>query len=251
MPLISPGDIIIGSLRHYRRNVRAYGEFAVWFGLLAVASWAVDRVVITTIADKTVRLFTYLAFLIPLGLAAFTLTTGLMDHVSRTLRGRTASVRHSLLEGAHKLLPFIWAGFLSGLAIFGWTLLLIIPGLIAMVHYHFVGYAVVEDERHGAAALSMSRKAVRNRFWAVLGRLILTTIALSLLAKLASSVIYLVFGAAVGNPGLFFTAQSATTITSDGTSLLVETVQRVVYALTLPLFFAADLILWHDLKRHL
>lgn len=249
MPLISPGDIIIGSLRHYRRHLRAYAEFSVWFGLVALLNWTFGRVAVSAIDDKMTRLFAYLIFLVPIGLAVTALTVAMIDHTAKTLRDRRTTVQHSLLEGVHKMLPMLWLGVMTGTAIFGATLLLIIPGFLAYFWYRFAGYALVEDDRHGMAAMTMSRRAVRGRFWGVVGRLCLTWIALSLLVKLASSILFLVLGAAVGDPSVFFAAQNATALNSDVRSLLVETIPQIVYAFSLPLFITADLILWKDLKR--
>lgn len=61
------------------------------------------------------------------------------------------------------------AGLLTGLAVLGGLILLIIPGLIFGVWFSQVAYVVVEEGLGPVDAMKRSRQLVRNRFWDVAG----------------------------------------------------------------------------------
>ncbi|OGL73524.1 hypothetical protein A3C96_02320 [Candidatus Uhrbacteria bacterium RIFCSPHIGHO2_02_FULL_60_10] len=71
--LISPGDLIVQSVRQYPSQARAYGEIAIWYVLLAMSGWAFEKIVSAITIDKGLRLLANLLFALPSGLIAFAL----------------------------------------------------------------------------------------------------------------------------------------------------------------------------------
>lgn len=75
----------------------------------------------------------------------------------------------ALRKGGRFLAPCLWANLLSGLIIFGMTLLLIVPGIVWAVYYSFVTFLVVLKGRRGGDALAASKALVKGDWWRVFG----------------------------------------------------------------------------------
>ena len=84
--------------------------------------------------------------------------------------------------------PLIWASLLSGLAVIGGTLLLLIPGIMLVIILSFSRVAVVLDEGRGIASLMRSKELVRGVWWGVFMRLIILDV-LCLIAVIILSLI--------------------------------------------------------------
>ncbi|MEK7138393.1 MAG: hypothetical protein AAB787_02690 [Patescibacteria group bacterium] len=84
---------------------------------------------------------------------------------------------------------FIWVSILSYLAVFGGTLLLIVPGIIISILLFFPSYSLFTDEKKGLDTLVFSWYYVRNYKLAVIGRLALlglVMLAVSIVAGIFS-----------------------------------------------------------------
>lgn len=75
---------------------------------------------------------------------------------------------------------YIWVAILSGLAVLGGLILLIIPGIIISTWLAFVPFTLLLEDKYGREALKASKALVKGRWWAVF------------LRQLAIGVIYLV-----------------------------------------------------------
>jgi hypothetical protein len=74
--------------------------------------------------------------------------------------------------------PYIGLSLLTALLIIGWTLLLIIPGIIFSVLYSFAVYAFFFEGERGMEAIKSSRALVKGYFWPVVGRILLLSLIL-------------------------------------------------------------------------
>lgn len=120
--------------------------------------------------------------------------------VSRSYLGESVSFDSAWGQGFRRALPLIGTSILYGLAVFGGTLLCIIPGLLFA--YWFILYAqtVMLEGLSGSAALSRSKALIKGNFGKVF--------VLSLLVGVISAVIGAI-GALIPQPHLGVVLQVA------------------------------------------
>lgn len=92
-----------------------------------------------------------------------------------------------------KIWIFLGVNILSVLAIFGGTLLLIVPGIIFSVWFSLSGYLVFSENLSGVKALSASRAYIKGKFWAVVLRWGFLGIIYLLIAVVVSSLLTFIF----------------------------------------------------------
>lgn len=247
--LISSGDIIAGSWENLKRHPRMYAGFVVWFTALSLVQWIMLIFSRMLIAEPIFRTVTYTLLMLPVSLVFAIVGLAIIDVTARTLRNKPADPRESLSVGVHRLIPLIWVSFLSGVLIFFGFILLVLPAIYLIVALNFAVNFLVVDGVRGTGALKASKDLVSGRWWSAMWRIAVPGLFFYLASAFALALLYLVIGAFMGDPGLFFGAITSIDEIS-GVHLLVTTViPQVVNGFTLPLFIGADLILWYDLKR--
>ncbi|MEK7151060.1 MAG: hypothetical protein AAB783_02580 [Patescibacteria group bacterium] len=73
-------------------------------------------------------------------------------------------------RGLSFFIPMVWASFLTGIAILGGVLLLIIPGIIVGLYFSFYRFTVVLEQRRGLNALLASWHLAKGYLGAILWR---------------------------------------------------------------------------------
>lgn len=112
-------------------------------------------------------------FLIPLGLvyAVFYIFLILWTNsanlvlIKSVSQNQTLSLKELFSQGWKIIGKVLVTGLLTGLAIAGGLLLLIIPGIIFSYWFAFTTQVVVIENLSGTAALSRSKQLVKGRFW--------------------------------------------------------------------------------------
>jgi hypothetical protein len=74
------------------------------------------------------------------------------------------------------VLSYLWVGILVGIVVNLATLLLVLPGIYLSIVYTFYGFAVVLEGKKGWDAAKRSGELVKGNWWAVFGRIILTSL---------------------------------------------------------------------------
>ena len=74
-------------------------------------------------------------------------------------------------KGLELFFPYLLITILTAVAIIGGLIILIIPGLIALVWFAFAPYILISENERGFEALSRSRNYVKGRWFPVAGRL--------------------------------------------------------------------------------
>jgi len=87
----------------------------------------------------------------------------------KTIEGETIDWKKGLKLALSKWTKAIGTGLLSGVRIFGLTLLLIIPGIIYSLYYSFWGYVVALRNTSGSEALGYSKDLVEGQWWRIFG----------------------------------------------------------------------------------
>lgn len=99
-------------------------------------------------------------------------------------------VIESYRRGWHKVFPYLWVSFLSGLIIVGGFLLFIVPGIIFAIWFSLAFIVLVSEDMRGMNALLKSREYVTGRWGSVFWRLIFIGIV-SYLVSLIPAFIFL------------------------------------------------------------
>lgn len=265
-------SIIAGAWRVLSANLRAFAEFAALLTALGVAQRLLGILMQTAFADSlptAVAAFVTLA--IPLSLAFTALVIGSVVACADVLRDKTIDVKASFLAGFHLLLSFLWVSFLSTVIVVGLpvtvgliAMLLLasrpalaligilaaaVPSFIAFVLLKFATDALIIDGVRGADALRRSRALVSGRFFSVLWRLIVPGVFFSLIVLFVVRVVYLGAGFAFGDPGLFFVRPEDIGDLTNAQILFKTIIDLIIGGFALPLFLAAELILYLELKR--
>jgi len=248
-PLIGPGDIIVSAWETFRKQFRSYSQFVVWFAVLGVAQWAVYVLTRTLIFDKIYRTIVITVVSLPLDLLYAFLTVGVIELTARAMTNKKAPMNDVFMASLHKLIPFIWVAFLLWTVTMFGLILLVIPALVFFIWFKYGVNNMIIDDVHGFDALRESKRLVDGRWWGVLFRFLIPAIFWYVAAKFALQLIYLVAGATLGDPGLFFGNITSSDELSNSFLLITTVLPFIVNGYLLSLLTASDLALWYDLKR--
>lgn len=83
-----------------------------------------------------------------------------------------SSIKELFERGQKIALGYIVVALLTALIVFGWTLLLVIPGIIFSIYYSYSQFAYVYEGKTGMQALRRSKQLVTNHWWSVLLRML-------------------------------------------------------------------------------
>lgn len=86
--------------------------------------------------------------------------------------------------------PYLWLTILTTVFILLWSLLLIIPGIIASIFYSFAIYALFFDDKRGMKAIKRSVQLVKGYWWAIFGRLLVLGILVWIFSVIISLPVY-------------------------------------------------------------
>jgi len=248
-PLIGAGELIVTAWHIFRKNFILYAEFALWFIVIVLCEWFLKNVAGSMVSEPSTRATIVTLVGIPFSLLYVALIAAMTDATAHAIQNKPTTVRGSLGFGVHRLIPFLWASFLFGSAVLGGTVLFIIPGIFLLVALQFAFSYVVVDEVGGTASLLASYRLVSGRWWTVATRLAVPCIFFVLVDIFLTSVLQLVAGAFFGDPGLFFGSIPVGVALPTTYAVFALLIPRLVSGFTLPLWRAAELTLWYDLKR--
>lgn len=185
------GELLDAAIRLYRRN---------WKTLMAIVAFVqvpfafLNQLVVSRIEDPFVQDGQLVAFeenlrtsfivgLVFLAIAFLLLTpfmtAAIVRAVADSYLGRDPSVGSSYRFALSRFGSLLLVIFLSGLAIAGGFILLIIPGLIMYARLAFAPAAVVVEDLRGSKALNRSWRLSRGMFWKIFGTIFLAGVLAS------------------------------------------------------------------------
>ncbi len=145
--------------------------------------------------------------------------------------------------GWQLFLPYLWVSILSGLVVFGASLLLILPGIYFGVALSMTDLFLVDKGERGTQALAASRALVKGRWWDVAWRLLVGGVLFGLLMLVVNGALTFAVSLITG-PGFF---------SSTNTDLLAygvtQFLQMLVMAVFLPLVVAFQVKLFRALLK--
>lgn len=162
------------------------------------------------------------------------------------------SYDHDGISSLKAVPSLLFASILKSLAVMGGVMLLFFPGLWLAVLLGFTELLVLEDGLKGVQALRTSANLVKGRWWNVFARLM----GISFLFLLMGVVIYVMLQLIIGSiSGLNITEAMALNLNPANLRTILiafstdQVVSSIVQALLLPLFFAWQIRLFHELKQ--
>jgi hypothetical protein len=140
-------------------------------------------------------------------------------------------------------LPLLWVGILTGLVVFGASLLLILPGIYFGVALCFSQVILVDQGTRGTQALGASRALVRGRWWGTFGRLLLGGLVFGLL-------LVVVMGVVIGGIAILIGSSSLANGPSDPlVSGILQLIQTVILAAFMPLTVGFQVKMYRALQK--
>ncbi len=103
------------------------------------------------------------------GLIGVLATMAIAYVVERLLAGEKIEYSPAMKKSLSRWKSVIWTGIVAGAIILGFTLLLIVPGIIWSVYYLFFIMVVALRDKRGKAALDYSKSLVKGKWWRVVG----------------------------------------------------------------------------------
>ncbi len=163
-------ELIGQSLSLYKKNFR----ILILIGLVPVV-YSILQFIISAIIGRANPVLLIIVSVI-LGIVSFvvqvTYQVTLLKAVSEINHQRPISLKEIYKKGLGLFWPFVWLTILVLLTFAGSTILLFIPGLIAMIYIAFASFNFVDGDKRGLNSLSDSFYYVRGNWWRVFRRLV-------------------------------------------------------------------------------
>ena len=247
--LIDPAEIIAGSWRNLYRNWMLYAEFTVWIVAVAIVYWVFSVYTRFYVPDRLTSTVLFSLLTLPLSLIIGVVIIAVTDATAKLLQNQKATAQDSLFTGLHHLLSFVWISILITLMLILGLALLVVPAVIFAVWYAFATDHLIIDGVRGTEAMARSKALVAGRWWAVCLRIVIPWLFFYFAAKFALALFYLLLGAVLGDPGMFFGSIPDITAVTSWHLLATTVVPQIFYGLSMPLYVAANLLLWFNLKK--
>ncbi len=187
----------------------------------------------------------YLLTTIGLSLVSFWFSMTLIRVLAKTYDGHVAL---SMVAELRNATPIVWPGIvvtiLTGLVVFGGTLLLIIPGVIFAIWFTFAIYGVAIHNIRPMEAMKTSKAMVDGRWWKVFWRLIIPIV----LFGITIAILLYLIEIPISYTLLRTDPESALFVTW---SILSNIIISFATLLMVPFTAAVPIILYTDLKKHL
>lgn len=239
--LISASDIIKKSIDLYKNNFKLFFIYSL---LMMVPSFIVTigsitlPLLLAVVSSFEVGLFAFSVLAI-IG-AVFGIWAGMAfikTIIQRYTNAQTESIKSNLGNTVHLIVPSIWISILTGLAVFGGLILLIIPGIIFAIWFSFGLYTLVLDNKRGTEALKYSKSLISGRWFGVLWRLITPAFVFLIVMGIAQWII-----------SIPFSSDLETESIQVGTFIYII-LSSIMSVLVTPLTTTAPTILYEELKK--
>ncbi len=130
----------------------------------------VDIGIIATVITIAVL---FLLIIMVIGGVIQTFLTGMFSHViNQSEQGKAVSFSEAFHATTKRFWRLFWASILAQLKIFGWTLLLIIPGIVAALRYSLLPYLIMNESEKEKGVVDSHTKlkaVVKGRLWEIFG----------------------------------------------------------------------------------
>ena len=137
----------------------------------------------------------------------------------------------------------LWVGLLTGLVVFGASLLFILPGIYFGVALYFSQLILIDQGTKGTQALGASRALVRGRWWATFWRLLAGGLVFGLLVGVVMAVV-------LGGLSMIIGASSMSNSSGDPLVVgILQLIQMVIVAAFMPLLSGFQVKVYRALQK--
>lgn len=234
--LPSVKSLINESWALYRTNFKFFMKIVLWILVPSIILSILPAITTNAVIFIPINFFFSLVSLF-LGLfIAIVLISSIKSLIKKEPVDLTALYNSSYSQ----ILSYFWISILTGLAVLGGTILLVIPGIIFSVWFSFAAIVFVIEGVKGTEALRASKELVRGKFWPVLWRWVATYIVYGAILTIIIIIPIYIIGFAVGHPAAGF---------SEVSPWWAALLSNIVYSLAVPLFATVGVLLYNDLKK--
>jgi hypothetical protein len=220
-------DLVSGSVKIYKQHFKKF-MLMMLIGLVAYVPFYLISVwmsVNTSIIVGIILVVLFLAALLAL------IYFGIRSQIGMyfILKNPTMGFKELFKNTRGMFWKFFGLSLLTGILVFLWTLLLIVPGIIFGIFYSFALYLLIFEDVRGMNAIKRSRAMVTGYWWAVFGR----TLFVIFVAMLASFILSI--------PFVFL---------AEGTAWysIYSLAQNLIWAVITPIFMVFTYLMYKDLR---
>lgn len=159
------GEVVGEGLRTYVRNFLPFTVLSV----VVLAPWIAFRLFVEQDLDPEEPSVLPLLGMLLQNLMTFVLTGAVVYGVVMQMRGEPASFGRVLTVGLQSFFRVLGTGFLCGVRILLFTLLLIVPGIIQQVRLYVAIPVSVMERKGGGDAMARSLELTRGSGWPIFG----------------------------------------------------------------------------------
>lgn len=234
--LINVRSLIKESWLLYKNNFKILIKIILWLFIPTVLTSILSGIKLKPVAALPINLFLWLVSLF----IGFFVSIALILTINTLLKKEKIDLKTIYNLSYSKILSYLWVSILAGLVVFCGIILLVIPGIIFAVWFSFSIYLLILEGIKGTKALSASKNLVKGYFWPVLWRWFASYFVYGIILTLIIFIPIYIIGAILGNAGAGFAP-----VTPWWSALIAN----VIYAFTIPIFFALGVILYNSLKK--
>jgi len=244
--LISISDILSEGWKEYKRDWKKLLEISIRFlfaGLIELAFAMIADRLAANVAQVLLIIGTAIAYLIILQTIIV-----LIDYILQRERGAESKAAPRWQLGANLFWSYLWINFLVVLATLGGFFLLVLPGIWLAILFSFSIFLLIDEKKKGSQALARSAELVKGRWWKVLWRIFvpsLAVIVITLLSSFVLTAVISIFAGGFTQTVNFLAAQTLSPI-QQGIS---ATIDSIVSIIIIPLAVLYQVKLYSSLKK--
>lgn len=99
------------------------------------------------------------------------------------------TVNEILSRAKKDILGYLWVSILTGILVFLWSLLLVIPGIIFGLYYTLSAWVFFKEGKRGMEAIKRSHELIKGYWWAVFGRLVLAGVIFVAISSVLQAIV--------------------------------------------------------------
>lgn len=238
--LISIKDLIKKSYELYAKNAQLFFIYAAIVSAPSVALSILVTILRAIFNLQTVSLLTslYAILFLILGVISYFFSLWFSIAFIRVVSDKyneraIEPIKKVIVDTKKFIIPTFIVSVLTGLAVLGGLILLIIPGIIFTVWFAFSFYAVVLDGKDETEAMRESKKLVEGRWFEVFIKLFVP------------SLLFLIISGILQSPFSFMIANTKSVFVGN----MINILSSIVSIMLAPFLVASQAILYNELKK--
>lgn len=220
----------------YRNHFKLFAKIVVWILVPSVILSILPTITTNAVILLPINFFFSLVSLF----VGLFIAIVLVSSINSLMKKETVNLTTLYNASYSKILSYFWISILTGLAVLGGTLLLVIPGIIFSVWFSFAAIIFIIEGARGTQALKASKELVKGKFWSVLWRWFAPYFVYGLILTVIILIPVYLIGLALGQPDAGFNQVSP---------WWAALISNVVYSFAVPLLVSIGVILYNALKK--